>query len=197
MNWMDELRGYAPQSPQEAADRALMLELGAADPRGILTRESRLGHLTSSGFVVNSTLTKVLMAYHNIYQSWAWTGGHADGDPDLLAVALREAREETGIQVVEPLSPTLASVDILTVEGHQRRGVWVSAHVHLNFTYLLTAPEDQALRHQPDENQSVAWLPLDQLGRYCTEPKMLPVYHKLAQRARALGKKSRSASRDA
>lgn len=186
MNWMDELRGYLPQSPQEEADRALMLELGEGDPAGLLTRDNRLAHLTSSGFVLNPTLDKVLMAYHNIYQSWAWTGGHADGDPDLLAVALREAREETGIRLVEPLTPALASADILTVEGHLRRGVWVSAHLHLNFTYLLVAPEDQVLRHRPAENQSVAWLPLDRLGELCSEPEMLPVYHKLAQRARAL-----------
>ena len=60
--------------------------------------------MTASGFIVNEARNKTLMVHHNIYNSWSWTGGHADGDSDLLAVALREAREETGIVNVTPLS---------------------------------------------------------------------------------------------
>ncbi len=186
-SWMDAVEAYVPQGLQEEADRALFLRLGRADPLGILTRDSVLAHITSSGFVMNPAMDKVLMAFHNIYQSWAWTGGHADGDGDLLGVALREAREETGIVRVDPLSPAAASVDALTVSGHLRRGVWVCAHIHLNVTYLLTADEDQPLRHRPDENKAVAWLPADRLAEYCSEPEMLPVYQKLIRRCRALG----------
>ena len=177
-SWMDAVEAYVPQGLQEEADRALFLRLGRADPLGILTRDSVLAHITSS---------KVLFAHHDIYRVWAWTGGHADGDGDLLGVALREAREETGIVRVDPLSPTAASVDALTVSGHLRRGVWVCAHIHLNVTYLLTAGEDQPLRHRPDENKAVAWLPADRLAEYCSEPEMLPVYQKLIRRCRALG----------
>ena len=185
-SWIEALEAYSPRSEQEEADRALTLALARQDPEGILTRESLLAHITSSGLVLNPQGTKVLMAWHNIYRSWAWTGGHADGDGDLLAVALREAREETGVTEVAPLSPLPASVDILTVDGHVKRGRWVSSHLHLNVTYLLIAPEGQPLRPKEDENKEVAWLPADRLAEYCSEPEMLPVYEKLIARARGM-----------
>lgn len=53
--------------------------------------------MTASAWVVNKDRSKVLMIYHNIYNSWSWLGGHADGETDLLAVAIREVREEAGI----------------------------------------------------------------------------------------------------
>ncbi|MDV2887536.1 NUDIX domain-containing protein, partial [Alkalihalophilus pseudofirmus] len=63
----------------------------------ILTRKNEFAHFSSSAWTVNKDRTKVLMAFHNIYQSWSWLGGHADGDDHLLRVALRETREETGL----------------------------------------------------------------------------------------------------
>ena len=143
--YIDDIAAYVPQTEQEAADKELMLDYIRRFPDSILTRENRIAHLTSSGFVVNADCSKVLMAHHNIYKVWAWTGGHADGDADLLAVALREAREETGTAHIRPLSTAIASLDILPVWGHVKRGQWVSSHQHLNVTYLLTAEEGDAL----------------------------------------------------
>lgn len=74
------------------------------NPSNVLTRKNEFSHLTSSSFIVNKERTKVLMIHHNIYDSWAWTGGHADGEVDLLSVALRETQEETGIKSATPLS---------------------------------------------------------------------------------------------
>ena len=62
------------------------------------------------------------MIYHNIYRSWAWTGGHADGERDLLAVALREAREESGLETLRVLKDGIFSLETLTVDGHIKRG---------------------------------------------------------------------------
>ena len=136
--------------------------------------------------MVNADATKVLMAHHNIFQVWAWTGGHADGDPDLLAVALREAREETGVEHLRPLSPAIASLDILPVWGHVKRGKYVPAHQHLNVTYLLTADEGDPLAVREGENTRVAWLPADRLTELTNEWEMDHVYLKLLDRARAL-----------
>ena len=55
----------------------------------VLVRDNEIAHITSSGFIVNKLRTKVLMIHHNIYNSWGWTGGHADGDEDLLYVAMK------------------------------------------------------------------------------------------------------------
>ena len=184
--YIDDIAAYVPQTEQEAADKELMLDYIRRFPDNILTRENRIAHMTSSGFVVNADCSKVLMAHHNIYKVWAWTGGHADGDADLLAVALREAREETGVTHIRPLSGSIASLDILPVWGHMKRGQWVSPHQHLNVTYLLTAEEGDALHFREGENTGVAWLPAERLLELTNEWEMDEVYTKLLVRARAL-----------
>ena len=103
--------------------------------------------MTASSWLLNATHDKVLMIYHNIYHSWAWTGGHADGDRDLLAVAKREAMEETGVTEIRVISEDIFSLEILTVDGHEKRGVYVPSHLHLNVTYLLEADEALSLIH--------------------------------------------------
>ena len=184
--YVDEIRAYTPQNEQEAADQRLILEYIRLFPDNILTRDNEIAHLSSSGFVVNADGTRVLMAHHNIYRVWAWTGGHADGEGDLLSVALREAREETGVEHIRPLSPAIASLDILPVWGHVKRGKWVPSHQHLNVSYLLVADESDALQIREGENSRVGWLPAERLLEYTNEWQMDGVYAKLLARAREL-----------
>ena len=184
--YVDEIRAYTPQNEQEAADQRLILEYIRLFPDNILTRDNEIAHLSSSGFVVNADGTRVLMAHHNIYKVWAWTGGHADGEGDLLSVALREAREETGVEHIRPLSPAIASLDILPVWGHVKRGKWVPSHQHLNVSYLLVADESDALQIREGENSRVGWLPAERLLEYTNEWQMDHVYLKLLHRARVL-----------
>ena len=128
------------------------------------------------------------MIYHNIYRSWAWTGGHADGERDLLAVALREAREESGLETLRVLKDGIISLETLTVDGHIKRESYVSSHLHLNVTYLLEADPREPLRMKPDENSGVAWFPVSRVAERVTEPWMNRwVYQKLMERVRALG----------
>ena len=184
--YVDEIRAYTPQNEQEAADQRLILEYIRLFPDNILTRDNEIAHLSSSGFVVNADGTRVLMAHHNIYKVWAWTGGHADGEGDLLSVALREAREETGVEHIRPLSPAIASLDILPVWGLVKRGKWVPSHQHLNVSYLLVADERDALQIREGENSRVGWLPAERLLEYTNEWQMDGVYAKLLARAREL-----------
>lgn len=184
--YVDEIRAYTPQNEQEAADQRLILEYIRLFPDNILTRDNEIAHLSSSGFVVNADGTRVLMAHHNIYRVWAWTGGHADGEGDLLSVALREAREETGVEHIRPLSPAIASLDILPVWGHVKCGKWVPSHQHLNVSYLLVADERDALQIREGENSRVGWLPAERLLEYTNEWQMDGVYAKLLARAREL-----------
>lgn len=184
--YIDNIRAYAPRDGQEAADREMILDYIARFPDTILTRENKIAHITSSGFVVNGDASKVLMAHHNIFRVWAWTGGHADGETDLLSVALREAREETGAVHILPLSTEIASVDILPVWGHVKRGEYVCAHQHLNVSYLLVADERDPLQNREGENSQVAWLEADRLLEITNEWQMDYVYTKLLDRARSL-----------
>ncbi len=193
--YREEIIAYRPRSEQEETDQRIILEYIAQSPHTVLTRENEYAHLTSSGFVVNADASKVLMAHHNLYKVWAWTGGHADGDGDLLSVALREAREETGVTHIAPLGEDIASLDILPVWGHWKRGKYVAAHQHLNATYLLLADEGDPLAIREGENSQVGWLPADRLLEYTNEWQMDGVYSKLLALARerlGLPKKART-----
>ena len=163
-----QIEAYQPFNEQEERDKELILEYMAENPN-IFLRESRLAHMTASAWIVNKERTKVLMAYHNIYNSWSWLGGHADGETDLLKVALREAREESGLRNVRPVSEDIYSLESLTVDGHIKKGKYVSSHLHLNVTYLLEADEEDSLSVKPDENSGVAWFGLEEAIEASTE----------------------------
>ena len=181
MELSELLKAYVPYNEQESADKAVLSDALARCP-DLYDRSNPVLHLTASSWIVNRTRDKVLMIYHNIYDSWAWTGGHADGDRDLCAVALREAKEETGLSSVVPLSTHLFSLETLTVNPHHKRGQYVAAHLHLNVTFLLEADEAEPLRAKPDENSAVAWFALDDAVAACSEPWMRPIYQKLNEK---------------
>lgn len=186
MDYVAQIAAYVPGSRAEEADKKRILQYAAQYPDTILTRENTLAHITASGFILSPDGEWVLMAHHNIYRVWAWTGGHADGESNLLSVALREAGEETGAEHIRPLSTGIASLEILPVWGHVKRGEYVSAHLHLNVSYLLTADRGGRLAARPGENTAVDWLPAGRLLELTNEWQMDEVYRKLLERGRAL-----------
>ena len=88
MGIYEDLQAFQPANEQEAADRGLILSRLETDPT-VFDRSS-VAHMACSIWTVDPTFTKTLLVYHNIYDSWSWIGGHADGQADLAAVALRE-----------------------------------------------------------------------------------------------------------
>ncbi len=173
------ISAYVPYNAQEAADKENILAFLTENEDAFL-RSNEIAHMTASAWVVNREKTKVLMVYHKIYDSWSWTGGHADGETDLLAVALREVREETGVKTVFPLSDDIFSLEALTVDGHEKHGQYVPSHLHLNITYLLEADEKETLTVCKDENKAVAWFSLEDALRASTEPWFVAcIYRKL------------------
>lgn len=184
-NWMQEIRNYKPYNEQEEKDKELIITcMDAYD--NLLTRENPVAHFSSSGFIVNKTRDKVLMIHHNIYNAWSWTGGHTDGEVDFLAVAIREAQEETGIKEVRPLSEEIFSLDVLPVPGHVKRGIYVAAHLHLSIAYLVEVDESEELMIKPDENSGVKWISVEELDTYVdNEPDMLVIYKKFLEKMKA------------
>ena len=178
MKLIEQLEKYQPVNEQEEKDKSFIIScLKQFD--NIFSRENNLAHMTASAWVVNKTHDKVLMAYHNIYDSWSWLGGHADGETDLLSSAMREVEEESGIHNINPVSEDIYSLEVLTVDGHIKRGKYVSSHLHLNVTYLLEADEDEALSIKPNENSGVKWIKIDELEKYSNEPYLIGVYRKI------------------
>ncbi|MGM9542383.1 MAG: NUDIX hydrolase [Candidatus Limivicinus sp.] len=182
MDIREQIKNYRPWNEQERQDQAVILAFLDKNPDAFY-RTNLLAHMTASAWVVNPQRSKTLLVYHRLYDSWSWTGGHADGEEDLLAVALREVREETGVQTLRPVSEEIYSLEVLTVDGHEKHGKYVSSHLHLNLTYLLEAEADQPLRVCEAENSGVAWFSLTNALSASTEPWFVErIYKKLNEK---------------
>lgn len=184
--FINQIKNYQPINEQEARDKEIMLWYCKQFPETVITRENEIAHLTASSWIVNKSMTKALLIFHNIYNSWSWTGGHTDGDRDLLYVSMKEAMEETGLSSITPYSNDPISLDILPVWGHEKRGKYVSAHLHLNLAYLLVADDTMEIKIKADENSNVKWFDMDDTLDSIREPDMFPVYQKLLDRVNSI-----------
>jgi 8-oxo-dGTP pyrophosphatase MutT (NUDIX family) len=181
MNWIESIKNYEPTCAQEVNDKGIMIKY-IKEFDDVLTRNNKVAHMTSSAFVVNKKRDKVLMVHHNIYNSWSWTGGHADGDEDLLYVAEKELNEETGIRNFSHLSDKIISLDILPVYGHMKNGKFVSPHLHFNAAFLFEADENEEIVVKADENSGVSWIPVLEINSYSDEKHMKSIYFKILSR---------------
>lgn len=118
-------------------------------------RESLLGHVTGSAFLLNGDASHFLLMHHTKLGIWAQPGGHCDGDRDVLAVALKEAQEESGIDALMPLSQDIFDVDIhdIPVRGD------VPPHKHYDIRFLMKTQGNDALV-QNGESLALRWFPL-------------------------------------
>lgn len=184
MDYIEELRRYEPINEQEMKDLAVMREFAKRYPDSCLLRSNPLGHFTASGWVINETADKVLLNFHNIYKNWGWLGGHADGERDLKAVALKEVLEESGLHCIKALKAEPISLEILPVSYHIKHGKFVNSHLHMNLTYLIQADEREEFRIKPDENSGLQWVELDKAAELTNEECMKPTYEKLNRAVR-------------
>ena len=181
---IEKIEHYKPFNEQEERDKPFILDW-IRNNENAFSRENIVAHMTASAWVVNRERNKVLMVYHNIYNSWSWLGGHADGETAQLSGALREVKEEAGISNIKPVSEEIFSLEALTVDGHIKKGKYVSSHLHLNITYLVEADSKEALSIKPDENSGVAWFSPEEALKKSTEPWFVAnVYSKLIKKAK-------------
>lgn len=192
MDYIRQILEFTPGNRQEKNDKRVILDYIDRFP-DILYRENEFAHITSSGFIMNPALDKVLMVHHNIRQTWSWTGGHVDGETDFLQVALREAREETGVCRLTPLTQAIVSLDILPVRGHVRKGKYVCTHLHLSVAYLLTAAEEEELTVNYDETSGVQWFRVNVFNEDNFSSHDVYLYGKLIERAKSLGLSTKAA----
>ena len=179
--WIDDIRNYKSNIEQEILDKDRIIRAYEIYGDSLFNRENDFMHFTSSSMILNENKDKVLMVYHNIYNSYSWTGGHNDGDKDFLRVALKEAKEETGLNNLKILKENIASVEILPVRAHIKRNKYVGSHLHLNVSFLFEADENDHLCIKEDENSSVKWLLIKDLDKYISlnDIEMLEIYRKI------------------
>ena len=183
MSLFSQIEAYIPFNAQEACDKARMLRF-MRENEDYLERKNQTAHFTASVWTLNQAHTKTLMVYHNIYDSWSWVGGHADGVEDLKEVALRELREETGVSKAKLLSEDIFSLETLAVNGHWKKGIYVPSHLHFNLTYLAVADEEEALCVNREENQAVQWFAIEDIPKISKEPWMIEfIYKKLVDKS--------------
>ena len=184
MSLLQNIKDYIPVNAQEERDKEAMLQFMLKNP-DYLSRENQTAHFTTSIWTVNQERTKTLMVYHNIYDSWSWIGGHADGIENLSSVAMRELQEETGVRNAILVDKSIYSLEILTVDGHVKKGIYVPSHLHLNVTYLAEADERESLTVNIQENQAVKWWSFEEALKISKEPWMVEhVYRKLIEKSR-------------
>jgi 8-oxo-dGTP pyrophosphatase MutT (NUDIX family) len=136
-------------------ERARMRELLDSRPDPLL-RTERPGHFTGSALVVHADLERTLVLFHTKLQIWVQPGGHADGDANLAAVALREASEETGIEGLR-VWPVAVDLDIHRVDPPKE-----DAHLHYDVRFVVLAPEGATIDAN-HESQAQRWVRPDEL----------------------------------
>lgn len=186
MKFKQAIEEYKTNLIQEKNDKAVILKYIDFFGKEILTRNNEIVHITSSSMIFNKDRSKVLMIYHNIYDTWTWTGGHADGEDDLLNIAIKEAKEETGLKNITPIMDDIASIDILPVWSHFKGEKFVSSHLHLNTSFLFEASECDKLIVNFDETNGVKWIDIKDIEKYSNEEKIIKVYNKLIDKCRKI-----------
>ena len=175
------IKEYVPYDEKEKIDQEVMLDF-IKNNLDVLTRNNKIGHFTVSAWITNKKHNKILMIYHNIYNSWSWIVGHVDGDDDLLRVIKKEVFEETGLSNLDILSDGIYGLNIVTVDSHIKKGKVVNSHLHFDIEFLFEADENDFIRIKEDENSGVKWVDIDKVIEYSTEEKMKPIYRKLNEK---------------
>lgn len=155
------LAGWLPPDSAQFATRTTFLEFIARQGDLSVDRDSREGHLTASTVLLDASAQQVLLTLHPLIGNWVQLGGHIEqGDATLAAAASREAFEESGIHnlALDPVPIGLDRHVVTCHDGHRHR----SASVHLDVTFVATAPSD-ARHRRSDESLDLRWFDVTEL----------------------------------
>jgi 8-oxo-dGTP pyrophosphatase MutT (NUDIX family) len=141
-----------------------------------LLRSCVPGHLTGSAWIVSPDRSRTLLTHHRKLDKWLQLGGHADGDGDLLAVALREAREESGLSRIRAVSPEIFDVDRHWIPERKTD----LGHFHYDIRFLIEA-DPQELLAISNESKDLAWIEIDRVPLLNAEESIARMVRKTAR----------------
>lgn len=182
MSLRETIEKYVPCDEQEQRDKEQML-MFIDHFDDVLTRNNVVGHFSATAFVVNKKRNKMAAVYHIITDGWTNPGGHADGEEDLLSVAIREVEEETGLKA-KVLSEEPILISSNPVNSHIKRGKFVSSHLHFDVLYLMEADDSIPLTFREEESKGVKWIPFDEIENEKMVSFIKPIAIKLAKKVR-------------
>ncbi|GAB3165331.1 NUDIX hydrolase [Telluribacter humicola] len=139
-------------------------------------RSLSIGHVTGSAWVVSPDRLQVLLMHHAKLDMWFQPGGHCDGDPNVLNVAMKEATEETGVRDITPVSDTIFDVDVHLIPGNAKE----AAHYHYDIRFLLEADPEEVIERNA-ESKEVKWISLDKVAEYNNSESILRMVRKVQQ----------------
>jgi len=163
---LEKLSAHRPFNDREAEALERLTQFVKAHP-DCFERSLLIGHVTGSAWVLDRDRTHALLTHHRKLNKWLQLGGHADGDPDILRVALREAREESNLDEIHPVSEAIYDIDIHAIPA---RGA-EPEHFHYDVRFLLEADRNAPIRAS-HESRSIAWTQLDQIAALNPEESM-------------------------
>lgn len=183
MNLRQEIENYIPFNEQEKKDKEQFLRfIDTFDD--VLTRDNIFGHFSASAFLVNKKRNKMVVDYHIINDGWIYPGGHADGDDNLLSVAVREVEEETGLKA-KILDENIYAIQSAPVKGHIKSGKYVSSHIHFDVLYLMEADGRIPLKYKENESKGVKWISFEEADNKTMCDFIRPIHKKIIEKLKS------------
>lgn len=183
MNLRQEIENYIPFDEQEKKDKEQFLRfIDTFDD--VLTRNNIFGHFSASAFLVNKKRNKMVVVYHIINDGWIYPGGHADGDDNLLSVAVREVEEETGLKA-KILDENIYAIQSAPVKGHIKSGKYVSSHIHFDVLYLMEADDRIPLKYKENESKGVKWISFEEADDKTMCDFIRPIHKKIIEKLKS------------
>ena len=173
MRPQDLITAYQPSTTIDAVAQSRMLALLKMHQEHAFDRSCMPGHFTASAWVLSATRKQVLLLQHAKLNCWLQPGGHCDGDPDLLAVAMKEAYEETGLLHIQLMQEAIFDVDVHLIPPRKNE----LSHYHYDVRFLFEA-DDSVAPIKNHESEAVAWVPLDQVATLTQETSILRMVEK-------------------
>ncbi len=152
--FLSSLQSYTPSNEKEIQFKDSIIEFVRINP-SCFERSSEDGHITGSAFILDSNRHFVLLTHHRKLNKWLQPGGHADGECDIYQAALREAREESGLKSIKPISKQIFDIDIHPIPAHGNE----REHLHYDIRYLFEADREEEIIVS-DESNTVEWKPI-------------------------------------